>query len=118
MKVYMGFRLAGICHVYRWDANQPARPVRLDMRLDLWSHSPSGYEWGYQGSGPAQLALALAADALGDGERAVAIHQELKRYLVTDLPRECWSITRDRLCEIICDLEEVRNARKEGVHGE
>ena len=33
----------------------------LDPRLDLCSHSPSGFEWGYGGSGPAQLALALLA---------------------------------------------------------
>jgi Family of unknown function (DUF6166) len=31
---------------------------RLNPRLDLWNHSPTGFEWGYGGSGPAQLALA------------------------------------------------------------
>ena len=31
---------------------------RLNPRLDLWNHSPTGFEWGYSGSGPAQLALA------------------------------------------------------------
>ena len=31
-------------------ARQPLNP-----RLDLWSHSPTGFEWGYPGSGPAQL---------------------------------------------------------------
>ena len=35
----------------------------LDPRLDLANHSPTGFEWGYGGSGPAQLALALLADA-------------------------------------------------------
>jgi len=30
----------------------------LNPRLDLWNHSPSGFERGYHGSGPAQLALA------------------------------------------------------------
>jgi hypothetical protein len=38
----------------------------LNLRLDLRNHSPSGFEWGYGGSGPAQLALALLADCLGD----------------------------------------------------
>jgi hypothetical protein len=37
----------------------------LTPRLDLWNHSPTGFEWGYGGSGPAQLALALLADHLG-----------------------------------------------------
>jgi hypothetical protein len=44
----------------------------LDPRHDSRNHSPTGFEWGYSGSGPAQLALALAADVLGDDERAQA----------------------------------------------
>jgi len=32
--------------------------VPLNPRLDLYNHSPTGFEWGYGGSGPAQLALA------------------------------------------------------------
>ncbi|GAJ01677.1 unnamed protein product, partial [marine sediment metagenome] len=24
----------------------------------VWNHSPDGFSWGYEGSGPAQLALA------------------------------------------------------------
>jgi len=32
---------------------------RLDPRNDIRNHSPAGFEWGYCGSGPAQLALAL-----------------------------------------------------------
>jgi len=42
----------------------PPRP--LEWRLDLRNHSPTGLEWGYGGSGPAQPALALAADVLRD----------------------------------------------------
>ena len=38
----------------------------LDSRLDMRNHSPTGFEWGYGGSGPAQLALALAASRLPD----------------------------------------------------
>ena len=33
----------------------------LNPRHDSGNHSPTGLEWGYSGSGPAQLALALAA---------------------------------------------------------
>lgn len=32
-------------------------------------HSPTGYTWGYAGSGPADLALSLLVDALGDTAR-------------------------------------------------
>ena len=44
----------------------------LNLRLDLYNHSPTGFEWGYSGSGPAQLALALLADHLGNGEAALS----------------------------------------------
>jgi hypothetical protein len=65
------------------------RPRKLDPRLDLYNHSPTGFAWGYGGSGPAQLALALLADVLGfagtrttgeaafrEGMRAVLIERE------------------------------------------
>ena len=47
----------------------------LPLRLDLFNHSPTGFSWGYGGSGPAQLALALLADALGDDDWAIRLHQ-------------------------------------------
>jgi Family of unknown function (DUF6166) len=39
---------------------------RLDPRLDLWEMSPTGFNWGYGGAGPSQLALAVLAHAAGD----------------------------------------------------
>ena len=39
-------------------------PRLLDPRYDLQNHSPDGFAWGYEGSGPAQAALAILADAL------------------------------------------------------
>lgn len=42
----------------------------LPPRLDLFNHSPAGFEWGYGGSGPAQLALAILADALANDPEA------------------------------------------------
>ena len=32
------------------------------------NHSPDGFQWGYPGSGPAQLALALLYDVTADRE--------------------------------------------------
>jgi hypothetical protein len=42
----------------------------LELRLDPFNHSPTGLEWGYGGSGPAHLALAILADHLGDDTAA------------------------------------------------
>lgn len=58
----------------------------LDLRLDLMRHSPTGFAWGYGGSGPAQLALAMLADALGDDREALRIYQRFKEVLIARLP--------------------------------
>ena len=60
----------------------------LDPRFDLRSHSPSGFAWGFAGSGPAQLSLALAADVLGDDDKAQKVYQRLKFKHVGGLPPE------------------------------
>jgi len=69
----------------------------LDPRLDLWNHSPSGFEWGYSGSGPAQLALAILADHLGDDQEAVRLHDDFKRAVVANLPYRGWEITGNQI---------------------
>jgi hypothetical protein len=77
----------------------------LEPRLDLWNHSPGGFEWGYWGSGPAQLALAILADHLGDDERAVRLHQDFKRVVVAMLPRESWALTAGQVAQAVAAIE-------------
>ena len=68
----------------------------LDPRYDLRRHSPDGFNWSYSGSGPAQLALALLADALDDDEVADALHQEFKREFVSRW-HDRWQVDRQTL---------------------
>jgi uncharacterized protein DUF6166 len=77
--------------------------VPLNPRLDLWNHSPSGFEWGYAGSGPGQLALALLADCLGDDQEAVEWHQDYKAAVVAGLHYAGWTLTEE-------DIEETLKA--------
>ena len=65
----------------------------LPARLDLANHSPTGFEWGYAGSGPAQLALAILAHHLKDDEQAVALHQAFKFEVVAKLPKSGWRLS-------------------------
>jgi uncharacterized protein (DUF2249 family) len=85
--LYVGYRDAkGYVHV-------EADTRQLPLRLDLDNHSPDGFEWGYGGSGPAQLALALLAHATGDDEFAREYHQRFKFSYVASLPQdENWRI--------------------------
>jgi Family of unknown function (DUF6166) len=53
----------------------------------LWNHSPDGFNWGYGGSGPAQLALAILLAAGLDDQRAMRLHQAFKWAVITSLPQ-------------------------------
>jgi hypothetical protein len=66
----------------------------LDPRYDLKRLSPTGFEWTYKGAGPAQLALALLADHLGDDPKALALHDRFMRAVVADLDNS-WELTSD-----------------------
>src|SRR6516162_11027293 len=100
---YVGTRTKEGCEVVKEVDGQSAG--RLDPRLDLWNHSPTGFEWGYGGSGPAQLALALLADALGDDARAVRLHQRFKWEIVARLERdEEWELSVADVREVAADL--------------
>ena len=77
----------------------------LPPRLDLSYHSPSGLEWGYGGSGPAQLALALLADALQDDERAMRIYQRFKWEVIAGLTESDWQLTAQQIQELAAGIE-------------
>ena len=87
----------------------------LPLRLDLFNHSPTGFSWGYTGSGPAQLALALLADALGDDDLAVRLHQDFKFKVVACWPEgERWWITADQIMAVVKVIEqEIAQTEKE-----
>ena len=75
----------------------------LPERQDLISHSPDGLAWGYPGSGPAQLAMALLADLTGNGEYAVRHHQKLKRDVIARILGDRWTIHGEDLAGWVRD---------------
>ena len=64
----------------------------------LRNHSPDGFEWGYCGSGPAQLALALLLDLTGNPDLALDHYQDFKFRYVASWGKE-WSITSWEILE-------------------
>ena len=114
MKTYTGYRLpsdqgtAAPALVTVHQEGQPRRP--LDPRFDLRRHA-DGLNWGYGGSGPAQLALALAADVLGDDEAAQGVYQRLKFKLVGHLAKDGWSLTEEQLRQAIYDIQKRDHGR-------
>ena len=103
MRHYLGFSYDLDVYVYE---NNHSRP--LEPRLDLRSQSPTGFAWGYSGSGPAQLALAILADAIGDDEIALRHYQMFKRHIVAKLPQgRPWTLSVDAVREVVATYEQA-----------
>lgn len=78
------------------------RVVRIDgRRLDpqrsqrLRNHSPDGFNWGYAGSGPAQLALAILLRAKVRTPYAIRLYQQFKFDIIARLPQQDFQIEVD-----------------------
>jgi len=126
MKTYSGSRdITKTAHVIV--VVETGKHYPLPLRLDLFNHSPGGFEWGYGGSGPAQLALAILADALcapdakkgrddwqdDDDDprlRAVRLHQPFKWAFITPLTRDDWTITEQAVHDFVRDEERQHRA--------
>lgn len=85
MKTYTGVRTMDGIRVL-----VDGRP--LDERYDLKRFTRSGFEWTYEGPEPAQLALALLADHLGDDRKALALCEPFMRAVVANFEND-WQMT-------------------------
>jgi hypothetical protein len=92
--IYVGYRRRGSAIVEKQSDQEQLTPERS---LELANHSPSGFEWGYGGSGPAQLALALLLDYTDNEEVALAEYKAFKTEVVSRLecsgPKQRWRLT-------------------------
>ncbi len=118
--IYRGMRGKRRCIVL---VTENGRTWRLPLRTDLVNHSPTGFEWGYPGSGPAQLALAILAWHCGSDEnRAIRLHQHFKQRVVADLGHDEWTLTGRQveaaLQAIETELAEAEMGRDEPPSGD
>lgn len=107
-KTYLGQRPAddeiGDCRVTVITESGRAYPLPRVMH-----HSPTGFEWGYGGSGPADLALSILNDHFANdpqtvkifrghcAERAWRLHQTFKFQMLIELPYDRWKMTTDQI---------------------
>ena len=89
---YTGRRVGSGTEVLRHASDGTTSP--LPWRLDLRNHLPTGLEWGFGGSGPGQLSLAILADAIGPRD-ALKHYQDFKWLMVAGIDQDTWEITRD-----------------------
>jgi len=57
----------------------------------IYNHSPDGFCWGYGGSGPSQLALALMLE-VNDPDVAINYYQDFKWNVIAKLSQDDFEI--------------------------
>ena len=67
----------------------------------LRKHSPDGFNWGYGGSGPAQLALALLLHYRKDKYFSVRWYQDFKWEVIASLPQTDFEIPEKKVTDWI-----------------
>ena len=82
------------------------RGTHFNIDQVLVFHSPTGMEWGYGGSGPADFSLNVLA-RFTDRQRAVVLHQQFKWDFIAKLPREGGMIAGAEIRRWIRDHEEA-----------
>lgn len=93
-------------------SSEPGVELALDPGFRWVRHSPTGFEWGFAGSGPAQLAFAVLFDHFdGDAGRAMLYYQDFKRATIARIHTNQWQLTS---ADIEATLNDIRqeNARQ------
>lgn len=98
MRTYSGIKddKGGPCVVWICDGDGFDRPLDPGPSQAVWNHSPDGFQWGYGGSGPAQLALAILLDLTQDKDLSVQRHQAFKHDFVCRWGNE-WTVGADQI---------------------
>lgn len=112
--------------IYRGERTTSRAVVTVDgsplaPRPDLLDGTSGDFEWGYDGSGPLHLALAILADHFGDDRRAIAEGGRFLRAYIATLSADRWSIAGEAITELLgghvdvpFTLEELLNRLRRG----
>lgn len=105
-RIYEGFRDSeGVIVTVNGSVISPKK-----SRL-LYDHSPTGFEWGYAGSGPSQLALAILLDYTNDPNLSLRLHHAFKDRFIARYPKDVlgmvWRLTAKEIEEFMATQKGV-----------
>jgi hypothetical protein len=104
MRSIVGRRVPRPTVVVREDG-QPDRPLKHYLK-----HSPDGFEWGYGGSGPADLAYAILREVFSMDPKAEELarkyYQRFKMLIVARLPRAQFDLLERDVREAVAKIVE------------
>ena len=84
------------------------RLLAAEPSLALRNMSPNGFGWGYLGSGPAQLALAILEDYTRDQALALRLFIEFKEEVIRGIEQNEWELTAAQLDHWLSGKRHVR----------
>jgi hypothetical protein len=94
-----------------WIDDRELSPERSQAVVN---HSPTGFAWGYGGSGPAQLALALLLE-ITTKEMALLWYQEVKRNIIAPLPQADFMLDSQDMISFITSTVNAELVQGRGV---
>ncbi len=104
-KTYRGVKWGDEVYVDRG-----SKRAKLSPRLDLLCASPTGFAWGIDQPGAAQLAFALLFDALDNDGQAMRFHMRYKRRVLLALDKDRgWTLT---LADVLAEVEAIKEVDK------
>jgi len=88
-------------------------PLDPAPSLKLRNHSPTGFAWGYAGSGPAQLSLAILLDYLPSEATALELYQLFKWAVIARLKGDApWVLTAEQIQHVLqCLLRDLQSTK-------
>jgi len=101
MKIYRGKRLGPKEESSEVAVTVNGQPLKHRVR-----HSPTGFEWGYLGSGPADLALSILWDFMGHEPTRID-YMCFKEWRVARWP-DSWQITSEEIRNWLDAFAEVK----------
>lgn len=84
----------------------------LDAGRRYVNHSQTGFEWGYLGSGPAQLAFAILLDHFGTPGPALLLYQDFKEQVIANFTAHRWELTSEEVDNAIDRIRVLRSRSK------
>jgi Family of unknown function (DUF6166) len=97
-----------------WICESGKRIAKLDPHLEVVNKSPTGFAWGYLGSGPAQLSFALLAAVIGvEQAKDPFLYQRFKDKVIAQLNKdEGWVLTEARIQQVVEIIDEEKGEWK------
>ena len=83
------------------DENKSVRELKPDRSQALKNHSPDGFNWGYAGSGCAQLALALLLEVTNSEAIALRHYHAFTHQVIAAISSQeaNWRIPEQKIVE-------------------